>query len=380
MATLSSVIDINPESVTKSYPHSEIEYIDISSVGTGKHSGTKTLTLKRAPSRAKRIVKDGDTILATVRPNLRSFLYLKNPVRNTVASTGFAVLRTKPGKMDGRYLYYTVTTQYFTDYLTLNAKGSAYPAVDAGIIGRAEINLPGLPEQQRIAGMLGAYDDLIENNSKRIEKLESMARLLYHHYFENEKVRKRSQVPFLEYVELNPKTTVPKDGEKPYVPMESLQANSMLLSFFGKRTGNSGSKFKSGDTLFARITPSLENGKTGFVYDLPDGYASAFGSTEFIVMRSKTLSPEIVYLVARSDMVRKTAIKSMTGASGRQRVQEKCFAELTLPRLDRDEVTALTEKLRPVYRQINTLHRRNVMLDKARDLLLPRLMSGEIEA
>jgi len=179
MAILSSVININPESVTKSYPHSEIEYIDISSVGTGNHSGTKTLALKDAPSRAKRIVKDGDTILATVRPNLRSFLYVKSPVSNAVASTGFAVLRAKSGKLDNRYLYYTVMDQQFTDYLTLNAKGSAYPAVDAGIIGRAEINLPELPEQQKIARVLGAYDDLIENNSKRIEKLEAMASLLY---------------------------------------------------------------------------------------------------------------------------------------------------------------------------------------------------------
>jgi type I restriction enzyme S subunit len=73
----------------------------------------------------------------------------------------------------------------------------------------------------------------------------------------------------------------------------------MIISNIGLKEGNSGSKFQNGDTLFARITPCLENGKTGFVQFLPDQKAAAFGSTEFIVLRSHTLTPEFVYLLAR---------------------------------------------------------------------------------
>ena len=72
-----------------------------------------------------------------------------------------------------------------------------------------------------------------------------------------------------ECVEIDPRVSVPREGEKPFVPMGSLANNSMLITDIETRTGNSGSKFQNGDTLFARITPCLENGKTGFVQFLP---------------------------------------------------------------------------------------------------------------
>ena len=126
-------------------------------------------------------------------------------------------------------------------------------------------------------------------------------------------------------IDINPRVIVPREGEKPFLPMGSLSNDSMMISDIEARTGNSGAQFQNGDTLFARITPCLENGKTGFVQFMPDSECVAFGSTEFIVLRSRTLTPEFVYLLARSDRFRENAIKSMSGASGRQRVQERCF-------------------------------------------------------
>lgn len=182
MVFLGDVIEINPESISKDYQYNQIEYIDISSVGTGTLLGTKIYDLKDAPGRAKRIVKDGDTIVATVRPNLRSFLYIKNPKPNLVVSTGFAVLRPSE-KIDSRFLYYTVADQSFTDYLVSRVKGAAYPAVDVETFKQAEINLPPLPIQRKIAAILSAYDDLIENNTRRIKILEEMAQLIYRDWF-----------------------------------------------------------------------------------------------------------------------------------------------------------------------------------------------------
>ena len=121
-ARLAKFIEINPEGITQSYPHDRIEYIDISSVSSGHMvESSKSLKLEEAPSRAKRIVRPGDTILAMVRPNLRSFLFIKNPKDNTVASTGFAVLRAK-SNVDPRFIFYAVTDPSFTDYLANNAK------------------------------------------------------------------------------------------------------------------------------------------------------------------------------------------------------------------------------------------------------------------
>ena len=101
-----------------------------------------------------------------------------------------------------------------------------------------------------------------------------------------------------------------------------------------------GSKFCNGDTIMARITPCLENGKTAFVDVLEDGEV-AFGSTEFIVMRARAGvgDPQFVYYLAISPEFRNVAIKSMVGSSGRQRVQQSVLGELelTVPPLEEQE-------------------------------------------
>ena len=388
MATLSSVIDINPESVTKSYPHSEIEYIDISSVGTGNHSGTKTLALKDAPSRAKRIVKDGDTILATVRPNLRSFLYVKHPVRNTVVSTGFAVLRARPGKMDGRYLYYTITTQYFTDYLTLNAKGSAYPAVDAGIIGRAEINLPGLPEQQKIASVLGAYDDLIENNSRRIEKLEAMARLLYRHYFEISESKDWRELPLSELLVVHRgksyKSSELSDTKgMPFVNLKCVNRGGGFrkdgLKLFTGSYKDSHS-VKKGDLVMAVTDMTQERLIVARAARVP----SLEGGKGVISMDMVKLNPkegyegDYLYSMLRWSRFANEVKNHANGAN----VLHLLPARITDYKLNVPPEPLRSEfarKVSPILDLIDALERKNDTLSRARDLLLPRLMSGEIK-
>lgn len=151
---LKDIAKINPDSIGHNFKHKVIEYVDISSVGVGNLIEIQEMEIQNSPSRAKRLVKSGDTIISTVRPNRRYFYYFKNPKENTVVSTGFAVLRAL-GKNGRRYLYYSVTDQSFTDYLTKNAKGAAYPAVDADIIYDGEVFVPEKTEEQaRIASVL----------------------------------------------------------------------------------------------------------------------------------------------------------------------------------------------------------------------------------
>lgn len=288
------------------------------------------------------------------------------------------LVKTGDNELLAKYLFYYLKSTEGQSEIKARMSGTSQQFISLSNLRALSINMLSESKMQYITNKLDAYDLLIQNNSTRIEKLESMAHLLYQTKFEKHGFE-GDMIPFLECIEINPKVKVPKDGAKPYVPMDSLRVNSMLIGSFYSRSGNSGAKFKTGDTLFARITPSLENGKTSFVYKLPDNEDVGFGSTEFIVMRSKTLSPELVYLVARSDVVRKTAINSMVGASGRQRVQEKCFDEILLPKLSTSDIDSLTKSLQPLFKQVHLLHDRNVKLMQARDLLLPRLMSGEIK-
>ena len=261
---------------------------------------------------------------------------------------------------------------------------------------REKLEIPPLEVQQRIAGILSPYDELIENNQRRINVLESIARSLYRDWFVDfrfpghESNHRSSDfqdnVPrgwelkrAPDCIEINPRVVVPRDGEKPFLSMGSLSTNSLLITDIEWRTGNSGSKFQNGDTLFARITPCLENGKTGFVQFLPNQDDVAFGSTEFIVLRSRTLTPEFVYCLARSDNFRGVAIKSMSGASGRQRVQERCFDDYPIVQPPRFLLDKFSGIVGPSFRMIANLQKQIETLRRTRDLLLPRLMSVQIE-
>lgn len=294
-------------------------------------------------------------------------------------------------EFDTKFLFYLLHNAKLSRY----AGGAAQPLVTQTVLKQVEVEVPPLSIQRRIAGILSAYDDLIENNLRRIRILEEMARSLYREWFVHFRFPGHgtaSRVPsplgpipqgwevkrVPECVDINPRVAVSREGEKPFVPMGCLANDTMLITDIETRTGNSGAKFQNGDTLFARITPCLENGKTGFVQFLPDAQTAAFGSTEFIVLRSRTLTPEFVYLLARSDEFRRNAIKSMTGASGRQRVQERCFDGFLIAQPPCSILDRFSALVAPGFRLIHQLHLQTQNLRSTCDLLLPRLLSGQV--
>jgi len=161
-----------------------MQYIDISSIGEGRQQEKfKLLPRLEAPSRAQRLVASGDCLISTVRPNRRSMIWLGTADNNLVASTGFAVLRAKPGVIIPRYLYYSIFNQAFTDYLVTREKGAAYPAVSTTDIGNAEIDLPSLSEQQEISYILGALDDRITLLLETNATLEAIVQALFKSWF-----------------------------------------------------------------------------------------------------------------------------------------------------------------------------------------------------
>jgi type I restriction enzyme S subunit len=267
---------------------------------------------------------------------------------------------------------------------------AAVPGVNRNDLHEMTVTVPEKPAQGRIVALLARYDDLIENNTRRIKLLEDAARLLYEEWFvrlrfpgnEHSPIRDGvpkgwEHIPTPEAIDINPTTRLSDAKEHWWVEMSDLPLNSMVVQGTVLREGRSGSKFQNGDTLFARITPCLENGKTAFVDFLPEG-VTARGSTEFIVLRSKRLSPEFVYCLARTYAFRHNAIKSMIGASGRQRVQDSCFDKFMVNVPPPKLLTAFTDIVRPIFRQIRVLHLQSTKAREARDLLLPRLMSGEV--
>jgi type I restriction enzyme S subunit len=169
VAQLKEIADVNARSISKSYPHNQICYVDISSVSQGNLDQTTIYELADAPSRAKRLVKTGDTIWSCVRPNRKTFLYIDQPADNLVVSTGFAVL--SPRKVPPSYMHELVTTQTFVDYLTTYATGAAYPAVRADTFETAKILYPD-------NSILMAFSHLIDPLRARITQNQRQNRTL----------------------------------------------------------------------------------------------------------------------------------------------------------------------------------------------------------
>lgn len=142
----------------------------------------------------------------------------------------------------------------------------------------------------------------------------------------------------VDFIEFNPHLNLKKGTIATKVAMDKLKPFTKKIPETEKAEFNGGAKFCNGDTLMARITPCLENGKTAFIDFLDDGEV-AFGSTEFIVMRAKAgiSDPQFVYYTAINPTFHNVAIKSMVGSSGRQRVQQSVLEELELSVPDLDE-------------------------------------------
>ena len=161
------------------------------------------------------------------------------------------------------------------------------------------------------------------------------------------------KVRVADFIEFNPRLSLKKSALATKVSMDKLQPFTKKIPATEQAEFAGGSKFCNGDTIMARITPCLENGKTAFVDILQDGEV-AFGSTEFIVMRARAgiSDSQFIYYLATSPAFRNVAIKSMVGSSGRQRVQQGVLdeLELTVPPLEEQQkigafLAALDQKI-----------------------------------
>lgn len=135
----------------------------------------------------------------------------------------------------------------------------------------------------------------------------------------------------IDIIEFNPRETIARKQVCKKVPMEYLQPFTRQISGFEEAPYAGGTKFRNNDTIMARITPCLENGKTAFVKGFAENEV-VFGSTEYIVMRAIPGASDsvFIYYLATSPSFREVAIKSMVGSSGRQRVQQDVLENLEL--------------------------------------------------
>ncbi len=173
---LKYVSTINDETLPETTdPDYEMLYVDIGSVDATEGIQKKELMIfETAPSRARRVVQDGDTIISTVRTYLRAVAPIQNPEENLIVSTGFAVIR--PKGIAPHYLSYCLRSSYFIETVVSRSVGVSYPATNPTDVSCIELPLPPLDKQQTIARFLDAktaqIDALVAQKRQLITKLK----------------------------------------------------------------------------------------------------------------------------------------------------------------------------------------------------------------
>lgn len=336
---------------------------------------------------------------------------VRQDIPGLVCGYHLAILRPIPSKIEGNYLFYALCTSEVQHQFHSYANGITRFGLRKADIGLVEIPLPPLPEQRAIAHILGTLDDKIELNRRENETLEEMGRAIFKDWFVDfgptrAKMEGRDTglppevaalfparlveselgevpegwevVPLPEVIEVNPPRSLRRREVAPYLDMANMPTRGHVPDTVIDRPFGSGMRFTNGDTLVARITPCLENGKTAYVdFLLPDQIG--WGSTEYIVMRPMPPLPnEFAYCLARSARFREFAIQNMTGTSGRQRVPAKGLSLFLLPSPPEPIAARFGKVVQPLFARASEAVSESRTLAALRDALLPKLISGEV--
>lgn len=353
-------------------------------------------------------VKVGDIVYSR-RGDVERRALIREREDGWLCGTGCLRVRFGEGVVHPPYAAFYLGHTAVREWIVRHAHGATMPNLNTSILSALPFVVPPLNLQRAIAHILGILDDKIEFNRQINETLEAMAQALFRDWFVDfgpVQAKMAGLEPFglsaeaaalfpdsldaegkpegwffkplSMVIELNPSERLGKDEIAPYLDMAALPTQGSWPDRPILRAFGSGMKFRNGDTLLARITPCLENGKTAFIQCL-EPKQIAWGSTEFIVMRPKEKVPaEYNYLLARDGAFRDYAIQSMTGTSGRQRVQAEALARYQVVVPSDGIWHAFGDIVRPWFNAIKANSEQSKTLAKLRDLLLPKLLSGEL--
>ena len=295
---------------------------------SGRFLGANKIETDNAPSRARRSVKKNDILLSTVRPNLRAFAILTEIPERAIASTGFAVLRSKKDRVNSKFLIHILRHDKSVDQMVRMMGKGSYPSINQADVKSITIPLPPLEVQQEIVSEIEGYQRVIDGAQAVVENYRPH-------------IAVDPEWPMVEVREacvVNPRKSeiAAMDGAKivSFVPMSDMGENRMYFEAKDykclKEVGSSYTYFKDNDVLIAKVTPCFENGKAGIAKGLSNGIG--FGSSEFYVLRpTEEVISEWIFLCVATHAFRKWATPQMTGTGGLQRVPRRVIESYKIP-------------------------------------------------
>lgn len=391
---LGDLIKINESTIKKGSSLKQILYFDTSTVTEGIFDKPELVKLEDAPSRAKRIVKNNDVVISTVRPNLKHYGYIRNPEKNWIFSTGFAVITAK--EIDSKFLYYLISNDFITQFLILIAESqtSTYPSFNPVTIENIKVKIPENKEtQQKIANILGTYDELIEVNNERIKILEETAQSLYKEWFVRFRFPNYQNTEFIK--------GVPKGWEV-------VKLKNLVSTQYGFTESASSEKI---GPKFLRITDIVdkqidwssvpyckvpEKDLNKYLLKCGDIVVARTGATVGFAKRIHKNPPEAVFasylvrLKPLNDLLSiylglsidsqnyRNYIETVASGSAQPGTNANVMSEFYLFKPNIELLEKLNYSIDPILEQIEILQQQNTELRQIRDRLLPRLISGKI--
>ena len=340
---------------------------------------TKFVTEEKARSLYRSIAKRND-IIVTISGTLGQIAYIPedSQFQEYLCSQRQFRVTFDTSKVYVPYLVFYFHTYEGQNKILSFANQTGVPALSQPLknFKKIKLNLPEIKEQQRIARVIENLNNKIEINNKINGNLQQQAFLLFERLLINSA---HTECTLDCIASINPKRNLSKNKIARCIEMSRLSTESAFPSGWEEKIFNGGMRFANGDTLLARITPCLENGKAAFINFL-DPSEVAFGSTEYIVLASKGIvPPEFLYCLVRSSAFREYAIKNMNGSSGRQRVSADSIGNFKLPHPKAEALMQFQHIVSPFFQKMKFSFLENLHLTALRDTLLPKLMSGEID-
>ena len=336
------------------------------------------VTREKADSLNKANAHRGDIVI-THRGTLGQIVFIPQDSkydRYVISQSQFRVRCND--KVLPEYLVYYFHTPIGQHKLLSNASQVGVPALarPSSTFQQIEVVLPELSIQKCVVEIISTIQKKIVNNQELNDNLQQQAFSVFDNLIAN---AENNDCTVSDYAFLNPKRTLAKNQVSRSIDMSQLSTSGAFPSGWEMKPFNGGMRFTNGDTLLARITPCLENGKTAFIDFLDDGEV-AFGSTEYIVLAPKNdTPPEMLYCLARYPAFVDYAVKNMNGSSGRQRVSAETVGQYRLPLFDKHSLVLFKEVVSPMFLKMRYNSLENMRLAELRDALLPKLMSGEID-
>ncbi|WP_417299521.1 restriction endonuclease subunit S [Ellagibacter isourolithinifaciens] len=366
-------------------------YLGIPSIrsdGSIDYENSKRISYENYPKWTKRVTPQENDVVFSYEANLESYARIPAGFEGCLGRR-MAIMRPDPSAIDARFLYYyTQSPAWKAVIASRTVLGATVNRIPIATFPEFPLRLPSLPAQQHIAGVLSAYDKLIENNRRQIKLLEEAAQRLYKEWFVDLRFPGHETTPIHNGIpEGWKRTTVGKicelirDSSRPddrnestmYIGLEHMPKNSICLNMYGDASSVTGSKlnFRKNDILFGKIRPYFH--KVGFAQ------CNGVTSTDTLVMRAKPNCFGLLLEIVSSDAY--VAYATATSKTGTK-----------MPRADWNAMSAY-ELLEPSARvlaqfdgfvkqitdEIMNLSDQIVAAREARDRLLPKLMSGEIE-